>query len=215
MDEMFSTAPPPAFSMCGAASCVSRNSENRFRSKAQRKSDIGISKGLGPPPPALFTRIVRPPKSRSAAATAPARSASFVTSQARPVARPPEPVISRATALAVSACRSVTTTAAPAPANVSAMARPIPAPAPVTSAIWPSSRKLAGLNMGTSLTRRAFPGEGCAARGWVLRMSGLRGVMPSAPGLDRSPLPSARPRPRPGPECLALAGARSRPAGFR
>ena len=62
MDEMFRTAPPPASSMCGAASCVRRKSEKTLSSRPSGNRSIGMSKGFGPPPPALFTRMVSLPK---------------------------------------------------------------------------------------------------------------------------------------------------------
>lgn len=50
--------PPPAFFMGVAASWQRRNMEETFSPEARRKSFIGMSKGLGPPPPALFTSVV-------------------------------------------------------------------------------------------------------------------------------------------------------------
>jgi hypothetical protein len=64
IEVMLRMAPPPACSMCGAASWQSRKTENRLSSKARRMSAIGMSKGLGPPPPALLTRMVKPPRVR-------------------------------------------------------------------------------------------------------------------------------------------------------
>ena len=97
-----------------------------------------MSKGLGPPPPALLTRIVTFPKASTVAFTSASRAASSVTSQARAMAFPPALRIPSATASAVSFFRSLTATAAPAPAKSSAIPRPIPAPPPVTIATCPS-----------------------------------------------------------------------------
>ena len=52
---------------------------------------------------------------------------------------PPDPELIAAVLEAVSASRSLTTTAAPSAAKRSALARPIPRPAPVTTAILPWS----------------------------------------------------------------------------
>ena len=139
MDETFRMAPCPAFSMCGAASWLRRKTEKTFSSKARRNSVIGMSKGFGPPPPALFTRRVSLPNAATALSTSATRSFSSMTFTERPTARPPATTISAAAASAAFPSRSLTTTAAPAPAKVAAMAFPMPAPAPVTTATSPSS----------------------------------------------------------------------------
>src|SRR5690606_25344591 len=61
-------------------------------------------------------------------------AASSATSSPKPSARPPAARISAATATALSARRSVTTTSAPSRAMASAPARPIPDPPAVTKA---------------------------------------------------------------------------------
>ena len=50
IELMFSTAPPQALAISGAASCMRRKTENTFSSKVRWKSWICMSKGLGPPP---------------------------------------------------------------------------------------------------------------------------------------------------------------------
>ena len=115
-------------------SWLRRKSENTLSWYAQTNVSSGMSKGLGPPPPALLTRIVTFPKASTVAFTSASRAASSVTSQARAMAFPPALRIPSATASAVSFFRSLTATAAPAPAKSSAIPRPIPAPPPVTIA---------------------------------------------------------------------------------
>jgi len=55
-----------------------------------------MSKGLGPPPPALLTRIVSPPNASTVFSTTAERSASCMTLQASPIARPPAALIAPA-----------------------------------------------------------------------------------------------------------------------
>lgn len=136
-----SIAPPPDSSITGAASWARRKSEKMLRSKARRKSRIGMSNGFGPPPPALLTSKVMPPNSACGASTTRSRSSSLVTSHAIAAVFPPALAILAAAFSAAVKSTSLTMTAAPADANISAIARPMPAALPVTSATWPSSLK--------------------------------------------------------------------------
>jgi hypothetical protein len=100
IDDTFRMAPWPAVSMCGAASWARRNTEKTFSSKAKRKSSMGMAKGFGPPPPALFTRMVSLPNRATADSTSASSAFSSVTFTASPAARPPAAMISAATASA-------------------------------------------------------------------------------------------------------------------
>ena len=119
---------------------------------------MGMSKGFGPPPPALFTRMESFPKRATAASTSATSAFSSVTFTASPAARPPAATILAATASAALPSRLLTTTAAPAPANVVAMALPMPAPAPVTTATSPSSRNAFGFVSRSHPINRPGPG---------------------------------------------------------
>lgn len=120
--------------MAGAQSWHKLNKENRFSLNAHSKSDMGISKGLGPPPPALLTRIEILPSCESASSTTRSRSSSLVTSHFAAIARTPSFRHSLATSSASSTFRSVQTMSAPHSANIRQMALPIPLPPPVTNA---------------------------------------------------------------------------------
>ena len=131
--------------MARAASRETRNEPRAITSCCRSQSATVVSSsGLEIDSPALLTTRSTPPKASAAAATAAATCVlvGHVRGERRP--RRPRPPISPATAAALSASRSATTTQAPSAASRSAMARPIPDPAPVTSAI----RVASGLGLG-------------------------------------------------------------------
>src|SRR5579864_2989902 len=131
--------PPPALRNTGTTAWQPRNTPLTLTAKARSNSSSPISSiGLLMwVVPALLTRMSRPPNADSVSATAAAKSAFLVTSQAIAMALLP---MARAAAFAASTLMSASVTRAPSRAKVSAMHLPMPDPAPVTRAVLPSRR---------------------------------------------------------------------------
>ena len=101
-------------------------------------SSLESSIGLGPPRPALFTRISIPFLSLPTPLNRSATSSGQVTSQVNDSPEPPADRTSSTVSSRASRRRPQTTTRAPSLPSVSAIARPIPEPPPVTTATFPS-----------------------------------------------------------------------------
>ena len=89
----------------------------------------------------------------SIAATPASTSARFVTSKARASTCRPSPASSAAACASLPASRPFNTIRAPACPRPRASARPMPLDEPVTSASWPSRRKVCALIMGVARWR--------------------------------------------------------------
>src|SRR6202521_2632279 len=132
-DEMFTMAPAFDSRSAGKSALVSRIAANRLSAKLAWHSSSGMDAvpcGNPPAPPALFTRMSRPPRASSAPAAmafTPEAEATSPATTAAPAgkASPRE--------------RAVTTTFASASSRRCAIAAPMPRVPPVTSARRPTS----------------------------------------------------------------------------
>ena len=112
---------------------------------SQRSSSLSAIEGPDPPWAALLTRMSMLPKAWVADAIRRSTSSRCVTSVGTASARRPKARISAAVSLSTSGLRPAMATSAPARANSRAMPLPIPVPPPVTTAVFPSSERLAVL----------------------------------------------------------------------
>ena len=144
VDEMLTTTPPPAATMCGSAKCAQRKAPRRFTAMVRSHTATGVvSASLSwpsisrPKAAALLTRMSSRPKRSTVAATIRATSSSSATSPAiGSAAGPSRSAAERAPA----ALMSKTVTPAPSAVSASAVANPIPCAAPVMTAAFPLSR---------------------------------------------------------------------------
>src|SRR5215470_9031654 len=141
---MFTMAPPPALIISGTTKRVQRYELVRQESMVYRQSSIRQScTGLvGPPSPALFTRVSILPNSFTPVATRRRTSSSWAASHTTARARPPAAVTLAAVSFTRSAERAAHTTAAPSRPKRRLSARPMPLEAPVMMATLPSSRPM-------------------------------------------------------------------------
>src|SRR6185503_6617621 len=132
--------------MCGIACLAQRNAPVTFTASVRSQSarSMSTTRSVGPPTPALLTRMSSPPSSASVAATTDFTAASSATSASAVATRPPALRISAAVASSVSRRVAASITAAPSETKRSAIARPMPRPPPVMSATLPLSRFTGG-----------------------------------------------------------------------
>src|SRR5256884_1559856 len=138
MDEMTTTAPPPAERRCGSAVRMSSTACPAFSANVAVKSP-GPELVMFPPtvPPALATRRSSPPSAAATSSTARPSAAVSVTSAAAVVTGTPCLASRPAAAARPSAPRATSPTDAPSAASASAMAKPMPRLPPVMSARAP------------------------------------------------------------------------------
>src|SRR5579859_4984093 len=163
-DVLVITRPQCLARMCGRHSRVRRMAARRFSSKADCQSaseSVSNTPGFGPP--ALLNRMSTPPNRSTVVATTRSRSASWVTSAARPTtAAPADPAAPSATAAWISAAaawidastrENITTLA---PSTASARATPLPSPllAAATIAVFP--RKPRSISAQRTSRRRRY-----------------------------------------------------------
>src|SRR6218665_1777355 len=150
---MLTMAPLPWASMCGTTWLQLRNTLLRLWSICASQTSSLIS--TGPPlaePPTLLTSTSMRPNAAMQRATASAMASPRVTSQLRPMKRPPAATTRRSVSAMRSRSRSRPKMLAPSSAKRTAMARPLPQPgptepAPVTKAILPARRPLEGVEV--------------------------------------------------------------------
>src|SRR6202050_2354315 len=132
-------APPPRFSMIGAAIQVPMITAVRSISITRRHcvSDACGYPGIPVPMPALLYKMSRPPNFSTAVSIILRASASWVTSALTNVARPPALSVCFAVSAPPAVSTSATTIEAPSCARRIEVARPIPDPAPVMTATFP------------------------------------------------------------------------------
>src|SRR5215813_11666620 len=138
MDEMITTAPPPAERRCGRAMRMSSAACPAFSANVAVKSP-GPELVMFPPtvPPALATRRSSPPSAAATSSTARPSAAVSVTSAAAVVTGTPCLASRPAAEARPSAPRATSPTDAPSAASASAMAKPMPRLPPVMSARAP------------------------------------------------------------------------------
>src|SRR5574341_896991 len=141
MEAMLMMHPPcPCATIRRAASWATNQAPFRLVSITRSQSISSWSKnGLVTTTPALLTRVVSPPSSASALATASRTLEASVTSRGMEMARLPRRPISAAVSASLSADRAASATEAPARPRVWAKCRPRPLDAPVTRIFRPSS----------------------------------------------------------------------------
>src|SRR5215470_1130434 len=199
---MFTMAPPPALIISGTTKRVQRYELVRQESMVYRQSSIRQScTGLvGPPSPALFTRVSILPNSFTPVATRRRTSSSWAASHTTARARPPAAVTLAAVSFTRSAERAAHTTAAPSRPKRRLSARPMPLEAPVMMATLPSSRPM-------SVSVLSRPGVPVALAVGYRRLDVL---LEEIPGVDQLPRGLANARQVVRARSIALDDGRAR-----
>ena len=119
--------------MCGTDRRANSNATDTLKWKAASSCSTVVSRNgrHSSPPPALFTRMSRPPSAATVRSTRSGNTPMSFTSAVQAKARPPAASISAATRSISAVVRAVTATAAPASAKPRAIASPMPRPPPV------------------------------------------------------------------------------------